>query len=153
MRVILKNHCFYYEFGGRDRGRTGDLIVANDALSQLSYSPSAYAPACVAINTHWDEEIISQRQFVRFRIGKRSHPWRNVPVNPALLNAKEITGISVFSRILPMDGYANPILLASSISLASRPSSSTRTIAPLVFAFSDSPLTPMPCGPLAFLSE
>jgi hypothetical protein len=28
------------EFGGRDRGRTGDLIVANDALSQLSYSPT-----------------------------------------------------------------------------------------------------------------
>ena len=29
--------------GGRDRGRTGDLIVANDALSQLSYSPSVFA--------------------------------------------------------------------------------------------------------------
>jgi hypothetical protein len=28
-------------FGGRDRGRTGDLIVANDALSQLSYSPTS----------------------------------------------------------------------------------------------------------------
>src|SRR5450759_3752156 len=27
------------EVGGRYRGRTGDLIVANDALSQLSYSP------------------------------------------------------------------------------------------------------------------
>jgi hypothetical protein len=27
------------KIGGRDRGRTGDLIVANDALSQLSYSP------------------------------------------------------------------------------------------------------------------
>src|SRR5260221_6410433 len=29
------------EFGGRDRDRTGDLIVANDALSQLSYSPTS----------------------------------------------------------------------------------------------------------------
>jgi hypothetical protein len=29
------------ESGGRDRGRTGDLIVANDALSQLSYSPTS----------------------------------------------------------------------------------------------------------------
>ena len=28
-------------FGGRDRDRTGDLIVANDALSQLSYSPTS----------------------------------------------------------------------------------------------------------------
>jgi hypothetical protein len=29
------------KIGGRDRGRTGDLIVANDALSQLSYSPTS----------------------------------------------------------------------------------------------------------------
>jgi hypothetical protein len=27
-------------FGGAGRARTGDLIVANDALSQLSYSPT-----------------------------------------------------------------------------------------------------------------
>jgi hypothetical protein len=25
--------------GGRDRDRTGNLIIANDALSQLSYAP------------------------------------------------------------------------------------------------------------------
>ena len=30
-----------YDDGGRDRDRTGDLIVANDALSQLSYSPTS----------------------------------------------------------------------------------------------------------------
>src|ERR1700682_6350830 len=29
------------QVGGRDRDRTGDLIVANDALSQLSYSPTS----------------------------------------------------------------------------------------------------------------
>jgi|HubBroStandDraft_6_1064221.scaffolds.fasta_scaffold197397_2 hypothetical protein len=29
------------EFGGRDRDRTCDLVVANDALSQLSYTPTA----------------------------------------------------------------------------------------------------------------
>jgi hypothetical protein len=28
------------EFGGADRDRTGGLVVANDALSQLSYSPT-----------------------------------------------------------------------------------------------------------------
>jgi hypothetical protein len=27
------------KYGGAGRDRTGDLIVANDALSQLSYSP------------------------------------------------------------------------------------------------------------------
>ena len=27
-------------FGGRDRDRTCDLVVANDALSQLSYTPT-----------------------------------------------------------------------------------------------------------------
>jgi hypothetical protein len=30
-----------WDIGGRDRDRTGDLIVANDALSQLSYSPTS----------------------------------------------------------------------------------------------------------------
>ena len=29
------------EFGGRDRVRTCDLVVANDALSQLSYTPTS----------------------------------------------------------------------------------------------------------------
>ena len=29
------------QFGGASRDRTDDLIVANDALSQLSYSPTA----------------------------------------------------------------------------------------------------------------
>ena len=28
------------EFGGAGRDRTGDLLVANEALSQLSYSPT-----------------------------------------------------------------------------------------------------------------
>jgi hypothetical protein len=32
---------FYRGFGGRDRVRTCDLVVANDALSQLSYTPTA----------------------------------------------------------------------------------------------------------------
>jgi hypothetical protein len=27
-------------FGGRDWDRTSDLVVANDALSQLSYTPT-----------------------------------------------------------------------------------------------------------------
>ena len=31
------------EFGGRDRDRTCDLVVANDALSQLSYTPTFLA--------------------------------------------------------------------------------------------------------------
>ncbi len=29
------------DFGGRDRVRTCDLVVANDALSQLSYTPTS----------------------------------------------------------------------------------------------------------------
>ena len=38
----IKNPRFLvgFLFGGGDRDRTGDLIVANDALSQLSYTPS-----------------------------------------------------------------------------------------------------------------
>ncbi len=32
--------CKWLKDGGPDRDRTGDLIVANDALSQLSYRPT-----------------------------------------------------------------------------------------------------------------
>ncbi len=35
----MRNLRRVYNFGGAGRDRTGDLIVANDALSQLSYSP------------------------------------------------------------------------------------------------------------------
>ena len=30
----------YEVFGGAERDRTADLVIANDALSQLSYSPA-----------------------------------------------------------------------------------------------------------------
>ena len=34
-----------YCFGGAERDRTADLLVANEALSQLSYSPPIYGSA------------------------------------------------------------------------------------------------------------
>ena len=47
--------CNIKWIGGRDRDRTGDLLVANEALSQLSYSPtsskSILANAQVLANT------------------------------------------------------------------------------------------------------
>ncbi len=39
----FKNHRFVREFGGRGGARTPGLIVANDALSQLSYTPTNLA--------------------------------------------------------------------------------------------------------------
>ena len=44
------------ELGGADRDRTGGLLVANQALSQLSYSPLtpvASAQLSVASENHW----------------------------------------------------------------------------------------------------
>jgi hypothetical protein len=39
----LHHRCSYKaEFGGADRDRTGGLLVANQALSQLSYSPTDF---------------------------------------------------------------------------------------------------------------
>src|ERR1017187_1941415 len=38
LRVVLQDGS---EFGGRGRARTGGLLVANEALSQLSYTPTA----------------------------------------------------------------------------------------------------------------
>ena len=37
-------HRNYKEFGGADRDRTDDLVIANDALSQLSYGPTEIRP-------------------------------------------------------------------------------------------------------------
>ena len=39
MIELGKNRQVLGEIGGASRDRTDDLIVANDALSQLSYSP------------------------------------------------------------------------------------------------------------------
>jgi hypothetical protein len=38
-RKLKNDICKLLSFGGASRDRTDDLIVANDALSQLSYSP------------------------------------------------------------------------------------------------------------------
>ena len=45
MRSILRTpaRSRHQSFGGADRDRTGDLLLAKQALSQLSYSP-AYCP-------------------------------------------------------------------------------------------------------------
>lgn len=57
------------KFGGRDRDRTGDLLVANEALSQLSYSPtsskSILAKAQVLANT---------RSTARKHVGRSTYP-------------------------------------------------------------------------------
>ncbi len=39
MKYGKKSRQVIEKFGGASRARTDDLIVANDALSQLSYSP------------------------------------------------------------------------------------------------------------------
>ena len=39
--IVLEGTLSILRFGGRDRDRTGDLLVANEALSQLSYSPTS----------------------------------------------------------------------------------------------------------------
>jgi hypothetical protein len=38
--MLLRIPC--REFGGADRDRTDDILLAKQALSQLSYSPIAY---------------------------------------------------------------------------------------------------------------
>jgi hypothetical protein len=58
-----------YGFGGRDRDRTGDLIVANDALSQLSYSPTS---SNVRNFSRVEEKIPTRGEFVVWRAGKEA---------------------------------------------------------------------------------
>ena len=42
-RKLTIDRCKLLKNGGASRDRTDDLIVANDALSQLSYSPAELA--------------------------------------------------------------------------------------------------------------
>ncbi len=42
------------DFGGREGIRTPGLLVANEALSQLSYSPTVSARNHCSINTLWE---------------------------------------------------------------------------------------------------
>jgi hypothetical protein len=53
--------------GGRDRDRTGDLIVANDALSQLSYSPTS---SNVRNFSRVEEKIPTREEFVVWHMGQ-----------------------------------------------------------------------------------
>jgi hypothetical protein len=39
LTALIWQEAIAVEFGGRDWDRTSDLVVANDALSQLSYTP------------------------------------------------------------------------------------------------------------------
>ena len=43
----FKSRCQVIIFGGADQDRTDDLLVANEALSQLSYSPNETRHAAV----------------------------------------------------------------------------------------------------------
>lgn len=41
-------HCAaLLRYGGPEGDRTPDLVIANDALSQLSYGPSTWATNCI----------------------------------------------------------------------------------------------------------
>jgi hypothetical protein len=53
----------FEEFGGASRARTDDLIVANDALSQLSYSPT---PRWVALSTSGSHNFSSRPPFLAY---------------------------------------------------------------------------------------
>jgi integrase-like protein len=54
--------------GGRDRDRTGDLLVANEALSQLSYSPIPSRWLFVVYLNHVASTIRSRSSVSRWRL-------------------------------------------------------------------------------------
>jgi hypothetical protein len=71
-----RNGCYCRQhvekIGGASRARTDDLIVANDALSQLSYSPIRRGAYVFDFNS-----------VARFRIYTPSQPFRHSPwTNP-----------------------------------------------------------------------
>ena len=60
MKLLMKNVLFRVDFGGASRARTDDLVVANDALSQLSYSPTTEGDTLVSLS---------------FNLGRGSGAW------------------------------------------------------------------------------
>jgi hypothetical protein len=81
-------------FGGRDRDRTCDLVVANDALSQLSYTPTA--PNILA-NTHERAKPVppassfsSASIFVNHRIARVHHAAKRFDSFPSAVIYRSI---------------------------------------------------------------
>src|SRR6202008_756714 len=50
------------EYGGADRDRTGGLLVANEALSQLSYSPTLECGLILTAFSIWTNPTCRRRQ-------------------------------------------------------------------------------------------
>ncbi len=67
-------------FGGADRDRTGGLLVANEALSQLSYSPTSLKETLGEINSSSDAAIDKTAPHIKAATGipldtdRTSHP-------------------------------------------------------------------------------
>jgi hypothetical protein len=59
--------------GGADRDRTGGLLVANQALSQLSYSPNPVA-SCQWSVEHWP--LITDFWWAWVELNYRPHPYQ-----------------------------------------------------------------------------
>ena len=57
-----KTHNFIRLIGGADRDRTDDLVIANDALSQLSYGPTVLIICGLCLR-------VSSRRQSGFRLG------------------------------------------------------------------------------------
>jgi hypothetical protein len=65
--------------GGASRDRTDDLIVANDALSQLSYSPTSWKECCLDFTsaTQSGKIVRGPRRPEAPRRGMRFRTWQS----------------------------------------------------------------------------
>ena len=52
------------DFGGADRDRTGGLLVANQALSQLSYSPIELGASSRELRANQDSDFTRSSQLI-----------------------------------------------------------------------------------------
>src|ERR1700734_3949191 len=88
---------FVFRFGGAERDRTADLLVANEALSQLSYSPTP--------NPH--RTPLSQAQRSRNNISEciSNNPYPSTArVNPKTSNINRPT-----HPLAPSPSYPRPV--------------------------------------------
>jgi hypothetical protein len=68
------NPCIRHKVGGADRDRTGGLLVANQALSQLSYSPVPNGQRSMAIlnTSRWSRNL----WWAWVDLNYRPHPYQ-----------------------------------------------------------------------------
>ena len=119
-RELRINGCKWLSFGGASRDRTDDLIVANDALSQLSYSPTVWRDfvilACAFTAIFGDSNHWKLKFTLTVSGTSTASPARNAGINRHSFTASSAASCNAaFSRNHSLHGHdtVHPLIARS----------------------------------------